>query len=249
MHKTLQDYLEIMYNKSVKEANKLDLCNKLRNYMIEECVEEEKKFKSSGEKILVSDSFKDAYYDGIEILNDFVKRRAKYFNTRNTKLLSIEEKLEIPIINNITFVGYIDVVIQDKNTGVVTLIDLKTSYMGWKDKKKKDEKTRMQLLLYKYFYSHKHHIPIDMIETKFIILKRKVFDDKCDWTIPRIQTFSPPTSGRTIQKYLKICESVIKNIFTEDGNYIDKENNYKKQKSNDNCKWCEFKGTEYCDQW
>jgi len=249
IHRTLQEYLEVLYYESVKKAGTMNLYNNLRNYMIDECVSEEKKNKGFGEEILKSDAFKDAYYDGIEIINDFIKRRRKYFSTRSTELLAIEEKLDIPIINNIKFVGYIDVVIRDKNTGVVTLIDLKTSYMGWKDKKKKDIKTRMQLLLYKYFYSYKHNIPINMINTEFMILKRKVYDDKCEWTIPRMQIFVPPSSGQTIQKYLKICESTINGIFTEDGKYIEDESNYKKQKSDDNCKWCPYKRTGYCDQW
>jgi len=248
MHKTIQEYLRVMFGESVKKANTIDLPTLLKKSMIKECIKEEKKIKDSGKALIMSDDFRDIYYDGIEIINFFLKKRGKYFNTRKHELLSIEEELYIPTINGIKFKGFIDVVIKDKLTGRINLIDLKTSYSGWNDKKRKDVKVRMQLNLYKYFYSAKHNIPLDMIDTEFLILKRKVYDENCDWTIPRMQKFIPPSSERTIQKYLAICKDAIENIFTENGKYINDANKYPKQKSVDSCKYCEFKGTKHCDQ-
>ena len=45
MHKTIQEYLRVMFGESVKKANTIDLPTLLKKSMIKECIKEEKKIK------------------------------------------------------------------------------------------------------------------------------------------------------------------------------------------------------------
>lgn len=242
MHETLQAYLKMLFDISVSSADSLDLESMLQENMIKEY--KVAREQNDGKDICTLDQIKDFYVDGVEILKYFKKKRNKYFSTRQYKLLGIETEVNTPINKVVKFKGFLDIVLQDKHTNRVKIIDIKTSYGGWRDKKKKDPKTRMQLLFYKQFYSEQFNIPIDEIDIEFFIVKRKV-STAYDWPIPRIQVFVPPSSKRTIATYTNIITEMIADVFDEKGNRVDKV--YPTNKSADNCKWCAFKGTDKCD--
>jgi hypothetical protein len=143
--------------------------------MLENYKKEKK--KNNNKDICSLNEIKDFIYEGEEILDYFLKKRNKYFSTRKYNLLNIEERLEVPINKNLNFLGFLDVVLENKKENKIKIIDIKTSYSTWSDKKKKDKFTRMQLLFYKKYYSEKYNIDMDNIEVEFMILKRIVFDN------------------------------------------------------------------------
>ena len=57
---------------------------------------------------------------------------------------------ELP--KDMKFVGYMDVVLHDKKTGRMKIIDIKSSTMGWNKYMKADKNKTNQLLLYKTLY-------------------------------------------------------------------------------------------------
>ena len=75
---------------------------------------------------------REFFHDGIAILEYFLKKRGAYFSKKHTKLIGIETKLSLPLeINkNVLFNGFIDIVMQDTNTGRYKIYDIKTSTMG-----------------------------------------------------------------------------------------------------------------------
>jgi len=124
-HETLQLYLDTLFNKSVKMANLLSLEDELMEFMKKEYLKA--KEANSGEDICKLDDIKEFYTDGLEILDYFKKHRSKYFSTREWELLEIEQELLTPITDKINFKGYLDVVLKNKQTGKIKIIDIKTS--------------------------------------------------------------------------------------------------------------------------
>ena len=60
-----------------------------------------------------------------------------------------------------------DVVIRNKISGKIVIIDLKTATRGWTDFQKKDFNKKSQLLIYKKFYSELFDVPLDKIESSW----------------------------------------------------------------------------------
>ena len=80
MHTVIQEYLVTMYNKSIVEAEKLDLEIRLKEEMI-------KQFNQIKEKCNVlpceQKDMAEFYQDGVEIIKHFHKHRNKYFMKNN----------------------------------------------------------------------------------------------------------------------------------------------------------------------
>ena len=242
MHETIQHYLQIMYDSSIKLADELKINeilsdNIVKTYNIE--VD-----KNEGKQFATEEDLMEMYMTGIEIVKDFKKRKKKYFGKRGVKLIGIELPLHYNITDNIQFYGKLDIVIEEIDK--IYIRDFKTSYYGWKDNKKKDLMTRSQLQLYKYFYSKEHNIPLDNIDVDFIILKKNIFEN-CDWPQPRVQQYTPPSGKNSINKVVKLVDNFIDDCLNEDGSIKDKE--FKATPSVENCKWCEYKHTMYCKCW
>ncbi len=88
-------------------------------------------------------------------------------------LVGVEMSLYEKLFNNFHFKGFIDLVLKDKKTGRILIIDWKTSGEQWDVNKKKKNKIFMaQMRLYKYFYSRKFNVDIDEIDCKYIVLNR-----------------------------------------------------------------------------
>ena len=101
----------------------------------------------------------------------------------------------------------------------------------------------MQLGLYKYYYAKQFNVDIKDIEVQFFIMKRKLYENS-DYPQTRIQQFDPPSSQRTINKYLKQIDEFIKDGFDESGDYIDKD--YPASGLPSACKWCQYHLTKHC---
>ena len=163
LHETLQAYLVAYYEKTVAIADSLPLGDILQ-YRMEENYKRTK--ENSSEPVDVSlEEMKEFFNDGLNIINEFLKRKRGYFPKKDHELLGIELDIDFNLPREMRFVGFMDVVIHNKKTGRVRIIDIKTSTMGWNKYMKADKNKTNQLLLYKKFFSKQRDIPEDKIVT------------------------------------------------------------------------------------
>jgi RecB family exonuclease len=243
MHTVMQNYLYVLYHKTSKEADMLDLEKMLYDELKKEfsrVVDKTSKYPASKEDMV------EFYYDGVEILRWFKKHRGDYFGKKGYELIGCEIPLEVDLDGNVTFKGYIDIAIRDTVGHRVLIKDFKTSTRGWNQYQKKDEKKTQQMVLYKKMYSEQFGVPVENIEIEYIILKRKLFENT-DYPQKRVQRFTPASGKPTINKVMNNVKEFLNNCFTDDGDYVDKT--YYKNASNSNCKYCEFADKpELCDK-
>lgn len=128
----------------------------------------EKYFKGEYEFFELSDAYKSGYRDNIKEIfppNAFVDLSSSYYESglaylnnfdglaTNFEVLGVEQKVEL-VIGGYKFVGYIDLVIRDKNDGRIIIVDHK-SKNKFKSKKEKAEYLR-QLYLYSLYVKEKY---------------------------------------------------------------------------------------------
>jgi hypothetical protein len=209
MHTVLQEYLTTMYNKSIVEAEKLKLDVMLKEQMIKEfnTIRARWKIIPCEQKDMV-----EFYQDGVEIIKHFRKHRNKYFMKKNYELVGVEVPIFMNIQEGVQLKSFLDVVIRNKVSGRITIIDLKTATRGWWDYQKKDFYKKSQLLMYKQFYSDKFDVSLDKIDVYFLILKRKIAK-KSDFPISRLQKFEPahgkPSVNKTMKAFHEFRELVV----------------------------------------
>ena len=240
MHTVLQEYLTTMYNKSIVEAERLKLDVMLKEQMIKEFNIIRARWKKipCEQKEMI-----EFYQDGIEIIKHFRKHRNKYFMKKNYELVGIEVPIFMNIQEGVQLKSFLDVVIRNKVSGRITIIDLKTATRGWWDYQKKDFYKKSQLLMYKQFYSEKFDVSLDKIDVYFLILKRKIAK-KSDFPISRLQKFEPAHGKPSVNKTMKAFHEFRELIFDSKGNHrIDREYVAKPGSA---CKFCEFYDTEHC---
>lgn len=240
MHETLQEWLDVLYNKSPKEATELDLGKMLYEGMV---TEYKKMREQTGVEFSTPSEMEEFLEDGINILNFVTKNRLDYFNTRHMKLVAIE----LPIYSkameshNVYMMGFLDLVFEDTYENKLQIWDIKTSTNGWNKWMKADKTKTAQLVLYKKFLSEQYGYPIDKISTKYFIVKRRLMEGMM-FAQKRVQTFEPASGKPTVNKITKSFEDFIRNAFNEDGSYrTESEFPALAGKNNKNCKWCPFK--------
>lgn len=241
MHTTVEEWVRTIYKQSAKKANELDLNKMLKDNLKIEYLKS--KVDNNNIDFLTSKELFEIYQDGVAMLDYLKKKRSRYFPKKNMELIDIELELNVDIKNNVKFYGFIDIILKDTLRNKIIIIDLKTSTRTWGEYKKKDDLVRMQLALYKHYYAKQFGVNIKDIEVLFLILKRKLYENS-DYPQSRTQTFEPPSSGRTINKYLEKLNEFINECFDNNGDYIDKS--YNASGNINVCKWCEYKDTEYC---
>ena len=154
-------------------------------------------------------------------------------NFPNYELFNAEEELfETLTFNDKKFKGYIDCILKVpcKNTYKYWIIDWKTSSArGWSRDKQQDISYFSQLILYKYFWSKKHNIPLNKINCGFVLLKKvKKSEKSC-------QLLKIPAGPKTMDKSLKLMKNMI--------NAVEKQFYLKNKNS---CMFCEFNNTKHC---
>jgi hypothetical protein len=245
IHEVLQHYLDVMFDTSAANADRIDLEELFNEKFIEEYQNQYK--KNNNQHFSSAEEMREFYEDGIGILNWFKKKRAKYFSRRGWHLVGCEVPLVISpnkMYNNIKYTGFLDVVLYNEKYNIFKIIDIKTSTRGWKERDKKNEDKQYQLLLYKQFFSEQYGIPLKDIEIEFFIVKRKVlsFDDEnimSPHQAYRVQTFSPPSGKIKLGRAKKAIDNFIKECFVSSGEI--KEIEYPKSPSKWNCGFCPFK--------
>ena len=241
LHQILQEYLKVVYNESVRNADQLDLPAMLQDSMIKNYEDDYHKY---GKHFCTPDELNRYYLQGCRVLEWFKKHRGDYFPIKGWELAGIETELNVPIRNNIYFKGFLDVVLRDTIGNRLRIIDIKTSDRGWNKYQKRDPLKLSQLILYKMYYAQQFDVPVDNIDVQFIIFKRRLYGD-IKFPQKRIQKVKF-ASGKVKQKQLR--ESIdgwINSSFTENGEYrtnVDYPAISGKNKRN--CKYCVFDSRE-----
>jgi len=236
MHEALQKYLEVYYNESITAADKLDLNSMFKGRLIELYTKDLKKNK--GVHYSNPDELHEFYTDGVAILEWFKKKKKKYFDKRGWYLVGCEIPIDYQVLPNVSYRGHLDVVMYHEPTNTIEIIDLKTATKSWGKWQKSDQTKLAQLILYKKFFSELFDFPIDNINVKFLILKRKLYEN-IDYVQNRVQEFVPASGKIKIKKSWEMLERFAHAAFDEHGNF--KDTKYKKEISDNNCKFCPYK--------
>jgi len=241
MHETLQHYLTVMYDDSVKAADAIDINDYLRDQMYTLYKEAVDKMDNH-----FSNKFElgEFYEDGVAILDWFKKKRSLYFSRKNEELLGIEIPIYHPVNetnDKVMMLGYLDVVVRDKRDNTITIIDIKTSTRGWNKWQKADKTKTSQLVLYKKYFADQYGFDVEKINIKYMIVKRKLIDGAM-FPQKRITEFAPASGKPTRNKLASEIKSFVDSSFHADGAFnLDRNYVASAGKNNKNCKWCEFK--------
>ena len=240
-HETLQNYLTVMFEQSVVKANEIDINKYLADQMhslYKEAVE-----KMDGNHFSTQRELNEFYSDGVAILDWFKKKRGQYFSAKNEELLGIEVPIYHPVNDTndvVMMLGYLDIVVRDKRDGKVTIIDIKTSTMGWNKYQKSDKTKTSQLVLYKKYFAEQYGFDVEKIDIKYMIMKRKLIEGAM-FPQKRVTEFMPASGKPTRNKLASSIKSFVDLNFAPDGSYMEKEHVAVAGKNNKHCKWCEFK--------
>ena len=239
IHETIQNYLDVMYEKSGAEADRINL----EEYFEERFRETYLKDYKSNKNVHFSNAveMKEFFDDGVEILKYFKKKRNGYFSKRGWHLVKCELPLLITPNNaykNVLYRGYLDIVLYHEPTNTIKIIDIKTSTRGWGDKDKKNEDKQFQLILYKKFFAQQYNFPIENIDIEFFIVKRKLYESE-EFVIPRIQVFKPASGKIKMSRAEKAMNEFIEDVFNNEGKF--KEEMFVPNPSKFNCGFCPFK--------
>ena len=247
MHEVLQEYVKTIYDKSINEANQLQLDEMLKNGLrdnYKKLLEESKGNHFSNQKEL-----SEYYNDGVQILQWFKSHRSDFFMKKDYELIGIETPINmIPLETHptIRLVGFLDLVIKNTKTGEIYIYDFKTSTNGWTKYAKNDKTKTSQLVLYKTYYAKQYGISPDDIHVEYLILKRKIDEDaEYEAMKKRVQRFEP-SHGKVSQNYIKKeVENFITTNFTEQGEYkLDVIQTPESGRDYANCKYCDFNDLE-----
>ena len=241
-HETLQNYLTVMFEQSVVKANEIDINKYLADQMhslYKEAVE-----KMDGNHFSTPKELNEFYSDGIAILDWFKKKRGQYFSAKNEELLGIEVPIYHPVNDTndvVMMLGYLDIVVRDKRDGKVTIIDIKTSTMGWNKYQKADKTKTSQLVLYKKYFAEQYGYDVENIDIKYMIVKRKLIEGAM-FPQKRITEFMPASGKPTRNKLTTEIKGFVDSSFNVDGSFkLDRNFPAIAGKNNKHCKWCEFK--------
>lgn len=235
MHHVFQTYLTALYKENAVTADALDL----KAMFMTKFKEEVAKIRAAG-VVLSEDEFTEFCYDGDDIITTFTKtsNRIKHFPSKKYELVGIELPLEIPIKNNVNFIGFVDVVLKEINKEQYRIIDIKTSSNGWNKYQKADESKYSQLHLYKSVYSKKFGVPLSAIDVEFFIVKRKLYES-ATYPQSRIDVFVPAHGPAAIKESINNFIEFLDHGFHPDGTY-NETSDYPKIPGNakKNCKYC-----------
>jgi hypothetical protein len=241
IHEAIQLYLKVLYSKGDAIAAKVDTMKYFKWAFNRELTK--KKIPHT------PDELNEFIEDGRAILNEFLapENRMRYFPSDKWELLGIEHELNADIRNNVNINGFIDLVMKEKMSGRIKIIDIKTSTNGWTNYKKEDFTATSQLVLYKALYSRLYNIPLSQIDVEFFILKRKLYE-KSKFVQSRIQIFKPSAYQKDVLEVIKEFGRFVGECFTEEGQYRTDTKFSKMPGANKkNCKFCAYLKNGKCD--
>jgi RecB family exonuclease len=132
IHETVQLYLKTLYGRSDADANRIDMVKYFKWALNRQI--KLKKIPHTPEELA------EFIEDGVNILSEFKapENRLLHFPRDKWELLGIEDELNADIRNNVALTGFIDIVMKEKLTGNIRIIDIKTSNNGWTNYAKED---------------------------------------------------------------------------------------------------------------
>ena len=247
LHTTIQHYLTLFYDESVAAADRLDLNSLLKTSLKTEYLAS--KEKNNNIDFSNPAELNEFYNDGVNIIKYIKTKKAKYFSKRGWHLVGVELPLSLQpnkSLNNIMFIGFLDLVLYYEDTNTIKIVDIKTSTRGWGDKEKKDEVKQTQLILYKKLFAEQYNFPVDNIEIEFFITRRKIFEEG-DFPQKRIQEFIPASGKVKLNKAGQLLDGFLNEVFNTDG--TNKQVDLEKRPSKHNCRFCPYKdNSDLCDQ-
>ena len=242
MHETLQEYMELMYNKGQQHADQFDAHADFTERFMNEYKADTEKL---GEQVTTQKILIEFMNDGLNIIDFFLRHRQEHFQKHGWKLLGIE----MPILvaphegyPNVKMMGKLDLVMFDETMHRVVIWDIKTSTRGWMKHDKENKAKTSQMVIYKKYFAEQYNIPVENIDVRYFIVKRKIpANPKYPIMKSRIQKFEP-SSGKTTQNKLEVSiKSFIEDVFIDGSHMYDTDNIDKILVNTDKCdsKWCQ----------
>jgi ATP-dependent exoDNAse (exonuclease V) beta subunit len=255
----MSDWMQCSWRHNLKHVRKIDLdrrgvatiIGKAFHSAIEARVEGREPDREAIRKVvaeeleLVTDEAEKAKFDvdaNVERAIVMSVEALEFLNTKfpGWKLHKAEEDLyeaialDVAQHTDVKFKGFIDLIIEiphKKNGTEFWIIDWKTASRPWGRDKLTDPKVTYQLSLYKNFWAAKHNMPHDRVKCGYIVAVKSAKPGKLCNLIP--VSVGPTTSKRTLTVLNNFVHSVKRGMAL-------------KNKSEKNCKWCEYKGTPHC---
>ena len=248
MHETLQEYMELMYNKNQQAADEFDAHKDFQSrFMLLYKADVDK----LGENFATQKELIEFTNDGLNIIDFFLRHRQEHFQKHGWKLLGIEMPILIAPHEdypNVKLMGKLDLVMFDETTHRVVIWDIKTSTRGWGKYDKTNKLKTSQMVIYKKYFSEQYNVPIDNIDVRYFIVKRKVPDNpKYAVMKSRIQKFEPSSGKTTQNKMVKNVKAFIEDVFVGGSHMYNVDKTYEKLANKKSCRWCPFLNSEHCD--
>ena len=242
MHETLQEYMELMYNHNQQAADEFDAHADFQSrFMLLYKADVDK----LGEHFATKKELVEFTNDGLEIIDFFLRHRQEHFQKHGWKLLGIEMPILIAPHEdypNVKLMGKLDLVMFNETTHHVVIWDIKTSTRGWNKYQKADKTKTSQMVMYKKYFAEQYNVPIDNIDVRYFIVKRKIPENpKYAIMKSRIQKFEPSSGKVTQNKMVKNMKSFIENVFIDGSHMYDTNKIEEILKNTDKCssKWCQ----------
>ena len=242
MHETLQEYMELMYNKGQQHADEFDAQTDFQERFM-------KLYKADvdklGENFATKKELIEFVNDGLNIIDFFLRHIQEHFQKHGWKLLGIEMPILIaPHENypNVKLMGKLDLVMFNETTHHVVIWDIKTSTRGWTKYDKENKIKTSQMVMYKKYFSEQYNVPIDNIDVKYFIVKRKIpANPKYPIMKSRIQKFEPSSGKVTQNRMVKNMREFIENVFVKGSHIYDTDRVEEILKTTNKCssKWCQ----------
>jgi hypothetical protein len=244
IHETIQHFLSVMYGVSKKQAMEIDTDKLLLDWMRKEFIKENEKLTEGS--VCTQLELEEFYGDGRRILEWFKNKIDKFYTKTGFELVGIELPLNAKVKEGVHFIGFIDIVMRDLSDNSITIIDLKTSTMGWNKYAKSDKYKNAQIVLYKKYYSELFNIPLDKIKVEYQIMRRKLYED-APFPIPRISRHVPANGKPTVNRVYGEFMDFVNEVFDDEGKFNDLPYPKNPGERKKNCKFCEFLQRGICD--
>ena len=242
MHETLQEYMELMYNKGQQHADEFDAHSHFQTGFMELYKADADKL---GENFATKKELIEFTNDGLEIIDFFLRHRQEHFQKHGWKLLGIEMPILIPPHEgypNVKLMGKLDLVMFDETMHRVVIWDIKTSTRGWTKYDKENKLKTSQMVMYKKYFPEQYDVPVENIDIRYFIVNRKIPENpRYPIMKSRIQKFEPSSGKTTQNKMVKNMKRFIEDVFIDGSHMYDTDNIDRILAETDKCssKWCQ----------
>lgn len=241
IHEAIQLYLQTLYTVGEAEAEQIDMISKFIETFKRELEKKKIKFEQA--------QFDEFVEDGKGIITEFKDpyNRKRYFPKDKFEWVGVEVEINEDVVNNTNLTCKLDLVLKEKLSGDIRIIDFKTATQKWTASTKEDFTKYSQVLLYKTVYSKKFNVPLSKIHVEFFILSRKLYANST-YEQSRIQVFKPSSYQKDCIQVIKEFRTFVQTCFTPEGTH-NVNGTYPKVpgKNKKNCKWCPYKKNGKCD--